>query len=470
MASVLERAALTRMDAIRATSDKRRSAFAQHLTPPETARLAVSMFSELATDQLFIRCLDLGAGTGMLSVALYDRYDGHIELLDAVEADPVLATICEAELATIGVPHELFREDALVGTPNELYDRVILNPPYKKMAAGDIRQSMLPCRSANLYSAFMAVGLSRLAAGGELLAIVPRSWMNGDYFRPFREYALSNFSLDAIHVYGSRSEVFSDTKVLQETMLVRFSNCKQTERIVVSQSAGKDGEIARASHRPQELIDPKGLTVRIAPEDSNGPSETIASLGLCPSTGKVVDFRNRERIFEERPEGGDVYPMVYAGNFRNGELEHPLRIGKPQWYRAEEDNPKALRQLTKPGAYVIVRRFSAKEERRRVVAYPLVLTGDAAIENHLNFIHAGTPRSVVPLRSTELAQGLSMWLNTTYLDTWFRDVSGSTQVNAGDIKAMPCPSLDELEKVGSIWHASMGQEEIDEICKTLIQC
>ncbi|WP_206215113.1 methyltransferase [Adlercreutzia sp. ZJ138] len=469
MASVMERAALTRIDAIRMTSDERRNAFAQHLTPPETARLAVSMFSELSADQLFVRCLDLGAGTGMLSVALYDRYDGHIELLDAVEADPVLATICDAELATIGVPHELFQEDALVGTPDKLYDRIILNPPYKKMAASDIRQSILPCRSANLYSAFMAVGLSRLAAGGELVAIVPRSWMNGDYFRSFREYALGNFSLDAIHVYGSRSEVFSDTKVLQETMLVHFSKRKQIERIVVSQSVDKDGEIVRTSYHPQELIDPKELVVRIAPEDANGLSETIASLGLCPSTGKVVDFRNRERIFEERPEGDDIFPMIYAGNFHNGELEHPLRIGKPQWYQAKTKDLKALRQLIKPGAYVAVKRFSAKEERRRVVAYPLVLTGDVALENHVNFIHAGIPRNVVPLRSVELARGLSMWLNTTYLDTWFRGVSGSTQVNAGDIKAMPCPSLEKLEEVGLIWRADMGQEEIDRICKTLVQ-
>lgn len=468
MADVLQHAAKTRIDAIHATSDARRNTLAQHLTPPETAKLAVSMFSELDAEQTFIRCLDIGAGTGMLSVALYDRYDGRIEQLDAIEVDPVLATIFEAEMASVGVPHELIQGDALTDTPQRLYDRVILNPPYKKMAAGDVRQRVLPCKSANLYSAFIAVGLSRLAKNGELVAIVPRSWMNGDYFEPFRRYALSFYSLDAMHVYGSRTEVFSDTKVLQETMLVKFSNRRQTESVAVSQSVGKGDEITRASYDSRDLIDPFNLVVRIAPKDDSTLNETVGSLGLCPSTGKVVDFRSRERIFQERPEGGDIYPMVYAGNFPRGVLEHPLEIGKPQWYRAEADNEKALKQLTHPGAYVAVRRFSAKEERRRVVARPLVLKEDVAIENHLNFIHAGTPRRVVPLRSVELARGLSLWLNSTYVDMWFRDVSGSTQVNAGDIKNMPCPSLDVLEEIGSRWHADMAQDEIDGICEALL--
>ena len=462
---VLQRAAETRMGAIAATSEAKRNALAQHLTPPETAYLAVSMLSSLSEGQSFVRCLDLGAGTGILSVALYERFDGHIEQLDAVEIDPVLATIYEAEMSTVGVPHDLTLGDALTDTPNERYDRIILNPPYKKMAAGDARQSALPCRSANLYAAFVAVGLSRLSDGGELAAIIPRSWMNGDYFAPFRRYALGGFSLDWIHVYGSRTEVFADTDVLQETMLVRFSKRPQSERIVVTQSNGKSDEIERREHAAADLIDPESLVVRIAPEDNRSLFSTVSSVGLCPSTGKVVDFRNRGRIYGEKPDAPDIHPLIYAGNFRDGSLVHPLSFGKPQWLCA--DTPAARHQLIQPGAYVAVKRFTAKEERRRVVAYPLVIDEPIGVENHLNFIHAGSSRKVLPLDSPELAQGIVLWLNSTYIDEWFRDVSGSTQVNAGDIKAMPCPSLDLLRVAGREWRADMPQNEIDEICEVL---
>ena len=70
--------------------------------------------------------------------------------------------------------------------------------------------------------------------------------------------------------------------------------------------------------------------------------------------------------------------------------------------------------------------------------------------------------------SKELAQGLTIWLNTTFIDAWFRDVSGSTQVNAKDIKSMPCPLLENLEAIGKLWHPNMNQDEIDNICEGLL--
>jgi len=465
MTDVVKHAAETRIKVIQATNDDKRSALSQHLTPPETAKLAASMFSDLEADQQFIRCLDLGAGTGMLSVALYDRYDGHIGQIDAVEMDEALATIYEAEMASVGVPHDLILGDALVDAPDRLYDRVILNPPYKKMAAGDVRQRNLPCRSANLYSAFIAVGLSRLAEGGELVAIVPRSWMNGDYFTSFRRYALSFFSLDAIHIYESRTEVFSDTKVLQETMLVRFSNRRQSKCVKVTQSIGKSDVITMSEHAADALIDPLTYVVRIAPEGADGPGETISSSGLCPSTGKVVDFRSKERIYNDKPDSDAIYPLLYAGNFSSGEMTHPRDFGKPQWYRADDE--KSMQQLMQPGSYVVVKRFTSKEEKRRVAAFPLTLETPITLENHLNFIHEGTSRKVVPLRSAELSRGLALWLNTTFVDEWFRNVSGSTQVNAGDIRAMPCPPLDQLEDIGMCWKPGMTQAEVDEVCESV---
>ena len=460
----MQNAAVARLNVIRSTSDEKRSKFAQHLTPPETARLAASMFSELGSDQAFIRCLDLGAGTGMLSVALYDRYDGCIEQLDAIEMDESLATVFEAEMTSVGVPHELILGDALTETPNRSYDRVILNPPYKKMGARDPRQASLPCHAANLYSAFISVGLSRLAEEGELVAIVPRSWMNGDYFTPFRRYALGFFSMDAIHIYGSRTEVFEDTNVLQETMLVRFSNRRQCEFVKVTQSRGKKDGVDEVRYASSDLIDPFTLVVRIAPHGESSSLETLGSIGLCPSTGKVVDFRSRDHIFDEKPKNGSVHPLLYAGNFANGAIIHPKSIGKPQWFLA--DDKKAAQQLMQPGHYVAVKRFSSKEERRRVTAYPIDVSEPVALENHLNFVHSGTSRKVVSLASKELARGLTLWLNSTYIDEWFRNVSGSTQVNAKDIKAMPCPSIEILESLGRLWEPGMDQSVIDEIAES----
>ena len=465
MSITLEKAAQTRLRMIRETSEANRHALAQHLTPPEVATLAASMFCVQGRD---LRCLDLGCGTGMLSVALYERFGQRIQKIDAIDADPSLADVYDSELRGL-VDGRTFVGDALA--PHYQwrsgYDVIILNPPYKKMAANDPRQALLPVRSPNLYAAFIMVAVSCLANNGEAVAIIPRSWMNGEYFAPFRRYVLDRCSLDAMHVYGSRDEIFSDTKVLQETMVVRFTRGKrQSDHILVGQTEIKNETAVVHEYPAESLITGPDRVVRIFPQEHTSRLGTVEGKRLCPSTGKVVDFRSREHILSEFVPGCDAVPLLYAGNFRSGTLRHPLSFGKGQWLIITDS--LAERQLCMPGAYVVVKRFTAKEEKRRVVAYPLAVDRPVALENHLSFLHQGTPREVVPLRSKELAQGLSAWLNTTFVDDWFRGVSGSTQVNAGDIRKMPCPALDELELLGTKWHPGMTQEETDSLFQGVI--
>jgi adenine-specific DNA-methyltransferase len=84
---------------------------------------------------------------------------------------------------------------------------------------------------------------------------------------------------------------------------------------------------------------------------------------------------------------------------------------------------------------VAVRRFSSKEEKRRIFAAvvdPLLHPNGVAFENHLNYFHKnkhGFDRA--------LAYGLSAYLNSAPLDECFRSFSGHTQVNATDLRNLP---------------------------------
>jgi adenine-specific DNA-methyltransferase len=91
----------------------------------------------------------------------------------------------------------------------------------------------------------------------------------------------------------------------------------------------------------------------------------------------------------------------------------------------------------------LIKRFSAKEEKRRIVA--AVWSGDRtpAFDNKLNYIHANG-HGLDP----EVARGLAYWLNSTQVDDYFRVFSGHTQVNAGDLRQMKFPSLDQLRALG----------------------
>ena len=232
---ILKQAVFIRNSSIISTLESVRNKFRQHLTPPEVALLAVSMFDIRKSN---ISCLDLGGGTGILSAAIIKKFGNRISDIDNIELDEKLALIYETEIRKYA-KGETILGDAITVTAfrNKKYDAVILNPPYKKMAANDYRQDMLPANSPNLYAAFIMIGIQYLADEGQLVAIIPRSWMNGDYFIQFRNYVLKECSLDFMHVYGSRNEVFSDTNVLQETMIIRLSKRNiQSPFIFVSQS------------------------------------------------------------------------------------------------------------------------------------------------------------------------------------------------------------------------------------------
>lgn len=70
---------------------------------------------------------------------------------------------------------------------NGKYSHVIMNPPYKKIKSTSSHRAALRLagiETSNLYTGFMYLAAQRLRSGGEMVAIVPRSFCNGPYFKP----------------------------------------------------------------------------------------------------------------------------------------------------------------------------------------------------------------------------------------------------------------------------------------------
>ncbi|VEI17152.1 N5-glutamine S-adenosyl-L-methionine-dependent methyltransferase [Actinomyces viscosus] len=407
-----------------------------------------------------LRVLDPGAGSGVLSAALIervrrDRPDLQVSLT-AVETDRHLwsalsETLSDCETET-GVVTALVKGDFVDWAlrTDERFDLVIQNPPYRKIRSGSTLDTDL--RSAgvvvpNIYAGFMALGALVLSAGGQQVSITPRSWMNGTYFRQFRRTLLASFGIDGIHTFQSRSEVFGDLGVLQETIIVAVTQGGQVPIVRLSSSVDhRDKPVTREVPASQVVTD-DFVFVPASHEDAEAVEwmrrahYTLADLGLAVSTGRVVDFRLREYL-RHQPDD-DVVPMVYPANIVKNMVLHPrLSVKKPQWFRAME--PLRAKVLVPAGAYVLVKRFSAKEEKRRIVS--AVWSDDAhqpAFDNKLNYIHC-MGRGL----DEDLALGLSAWLNCKPVDDFFRVFSGHTQVNAGDLRQMKFPSLEQLRLLG----------------------
>jgi len=80
------------------------------------------------------------------------------------------------------------------------------------------------------------------------------------------------------------------------------------------------------------------------------------------------------------------------------------------------------------------------------------------VENHLNYYHSNGAGL-----DTVLAKGLTVYLNSTFVDEYFRQFSGHTQVNAADLRRLQYPSREQLESLGYlITDRFPSQAEVDQ--------
>lgn len=443
----------------------------QFFTPITAAELIASMVR--LPEEGMLRVLDPGAGSGVLSAALIARVlrecpSVSIDLL-AVERDTAMipyleGTLSECEkqgqgrIRTTAIQADFIldstgREVLLDFESN--FDVVIENPPYGKLAVSSQHRKAMRASSIdapNLYAAFLSLSIAALKPSGQLVAITPRSFFNGPYFGPFRAHLLDSLALDRIHVFDSRSTVFADTGVLQENVIFAGTRDGVRDEVELSVSRDHTGEIASRIVLYHDVVfpnDPHRFIRLATDEEDTAVAELVLSqpctlddLGVQVSTGRVVDFRSREALSEVELLGAS--PLIYPGNLKHGAVTWPLAIRKAQWFRPGSEKESGM--LFPEGWYTVVKRFSSKEERRRIVAgtwSPAECPGSVAFENHLNVFHAGGKGL-----DEDLAKGLSVWLNSSVIDKFFRTFSGHTQVNATDLRTLRFPTPHTLRDLG----------------------
>lgn len=458
----------------------------QFMTPSSTARFMASLFAERGGA---CRLLDPGAGIGSLSNAFLDRcatsgLKFESISITAPEIDtslhPYLTEVLSSFHSSCGVNYRIIGGDFIESAVNDLqfrqgtrFTHAIVNPPYKKINTGGGSRRLLSqvgIETVNLYSGFIALTVALMENKGEIVAIIPRSWCNGLYYRPFREFVLARAALTHIHVFQSRDKIFKDDGVLQETTIIRLVKGVVQGDVTISTSRDDSFANIETYVHPFECIVQSGddqsfIHIPAATAQSTLSAaatifgHSLDDLGIGVRTGPVVDFRLKSSL-RQMPEQGSA-PLLYASHLTTGAVQWPMPSGKkPNAIMVDEQSRKWLMPMA---TYAVTRRFSSKEERRRVIAavvdHTMLSEGNLlGFENHLNVFHRN--KSGLP---PALAHGLVAYLNSTAIDEHLRRFSGHTQVNATDLRKLPYPSESALLSLGewSIRNGQATQTEID---------
>ncbi len=425
-----------------------------------------------------IRILDAGAGTGILTASTALRcLDLGCKTVHAVlyeldsEAVPnleqTLKIVQNAFSAQRGrFTFEIRCEDFVLARPDkdesiQGFDLSVINPPYFKYsvkdspyakAAGDLYHG-----DPNIYASFLAVVMASLNDGGQMVSITPRSFTNGLYFKGFRSYLLTQSALDLIHIFKHRDKVFKndDSAVLQENVICRFIKGKKSKAVTV-RSSDCDSSISNADEEkyPLELIiDPSNdqRIIRI-PESAYEASilrqaetfpTTFEGAGYFISTGRVVEHRTRKYITEDTGASNSV-PLYCPHNVT------PLTTTWTGDHKKEVSfmlNDGHEKHTMNNGTFVLLKRFSSKDEKRRLVSgVHLESTHDCEVigfGNKTNYIGVTGEK----LTKSE-AYGLAAIFNSSFMDKYFRCISGNTQVNATEIRVMKFPAREQVREIG----------------------
>jgi adenine-specific DNA-methyltransferase len=461
----------------------------QFFTPVEIAQFMGGLAD---TNKTQIDILDPGCGTGILTCALVENVitqNPRIEKINLVayETDSSLIFLSEKSLSYLkewlnaqGVlfkyiicVHDFILDNytrfdtspnAFSDNNKQNFDFIISNPPYFKLSKDDERvkaSQIIIDGQPNIYSIFLALATQLLKADGEMIFIVPRSFTSGRYFNLFRNYFFRKVQLDYIHLFDSRKDTFLRDNVLQETLILKASKKKETEKdseIIVSTCSGLQDiwQSKQKVYLQKDLIDLKSKE-KIVHLPTNTKDEAIIELfkgwtgslnkyNIQISTGPVVAYRTMDFIREMYENGiVSLAPLYWLHNVTKMEITYPsYRPNKGQYIQICD---QTMPYLISNKNYIFLRRFSSKDDRSRLIAAPYFSLPDSprviGIENKLNYIYR--PKGY--LDRTEV-MGVAALLNSNLFDAYFRTFNGNVNVSATELRAMPLPPLNTIKAIG----------------------
>lgn len=453
---------------------KDRKRYGQFFTAEKTAVHMANMLN-FDIDKPYLNILDAGAGTGLLSAAVIERlvelgYQGHLHIV-CYETDanvlPILVKNLELMKKEANFSFLVLSENYITSQQFEMlfdsnanqFDYIIGNPPYVKLhkSAPEVLAMPQVCHgSPNLYFLFWAMGIYNLKENGELVYIIPRSWTSGAYFEKFREYLFQRTVIQEIHLFTCRDKVFKQEPILQETMIIKVKKTQERPiNILVSSSSTSDYDDLKEYSVPYNTIVSKNRYVFLVTNNNEAEvlsrmsklKYTLPELNLKMKTGIIVDFRTREVLRDDCED--NAFPLFYSSHIQDGKVIWP--IGKQGEYIVT-NKPSFLQPN---GNYLFVKRFTAKEEKRRLQCgmyrqkdYPQYKY--ISTQNKINFIAC---------QSLCLLYGMYALFGSMLYDQYYRILNGSTQVNSTEVNTMPVPDKATIEKIGKELMATVVNEE-----------
>lgn len=393
--------------------------------------------------------------------------------LKGIELDSGLASLSQALLKAMilrrfGVSADcsiVQTQNALSVAPQPIFDLVIGNPPYGRVA-GRVSDKLLTNAGranigghTNLYGLFLLRGLEWLKPGGGLVFVLPTSFVAGPYFGGLRHEVLQKAEVLRIDVHEQRDDLFVDA--VQDVCVLTLRRREAIEPttgpahayemgLVDSQGVRRPLGRAEATPNGEPWMLPHAFsavtTKRLSLISAGDRPAVLADYGYGTRVGKVVPTRERDHL-RLTPDDG-LLPLLWASEARpdgSFAFANGKRSKLASWYAPPAGG--TLPYVTERPA-VIVQRTSNRDQKRRLnaAAVPPTFYREHAprgfvAENHVIVLEALTETPLVP------PLVVAALLNSAPINERFSAVSGSFSVSAKLLARLALPPASALPTV-----------------------
>lgn len=346
---------------------------------------------------------------------------------------------------------------ARVGTFADGFTHVVANPPYAKLpsrlmnAEQRRRFAQTTFGHPNLYGLFLQAGVELLSDRGRLSFINPKSFVSGLYFRNLRRFLKARLDIQCLDSFSKRSGLFDG--VLQEVIILTgTASNSQSDAVQLREFVGPpDGAPARSvavksssvllgesfDHAFFTAVDPLAHRMLARMTEASQP---LGTCGIKVLTGTIVWNRLKPHVRNEAAD--DVLPLVWGNGVRYFRFAGTGNRAGAATHMALVEK---TRNIVTYGDAVLVKRMTASEEPRRLVAcrIPQQLADSTTgyfVENHVNVIRASGDAQI----DLDAVLGL---LNSDLFDYVFRALNGNTNVSATELALLPVVLGPELERI-----------------------
>ncbi len=498
-------------------TDEYQKKLGQFFTPLSIAKFMAD-FCKLEKEK--IKILDPGCGVGILAASLAEVLiikNINIKTIEIVafETDVNILPLAESCFRYLGTwlnqkgieftfflcKNDFVLHNSLVLNNQEktyeTYDIIISNPPYFKLPNNDdraIAARHVIYGQTNIYTIFLLIAAKLLKENGQLIFITPRSFCSGNYFRLFRELFFSIVDIKTVHLFDSRKAAFKRDKILQENIIITANkkrNIVQSQmelpfinnesELEISSSFGIEDIKARQikRHKFSNLVNINSQQKILHLPCSDIDEEVIRVFktwtgSLCLydlkiSTGPVVGFRSLDMIKFKKSK--NTVPLIWLTNVESMNFDWPRNNGlkgnpKGQYITKDESS---VSRLVKNTNYVLLRRFSTKDDNKRLIATPYISNciQDATmigIENHLNYIYHKKEDLTI-----EQVTGIAAIFNSRLFDLYFRTFNGNINVSATELRNFPLPSFQLIQSLGDTISKIIKNKGLYDIDKLILK-